>query len=130
MNKYISLMIVAATLTACQESLEDKADREAREYTEKFCPTPEQNGVITDSLTFDRKTHAFVNYYTFCGELDNDSVVKANAQKFRDFLKQQTRQNVTATAYKDAGYMYRYIYRSQKTKKTLLEVKVTKKDYK
>ena len=51
---FCALMVMSAPLTSCQESLEERAEREAREYTEKHCPTPPQNDVITDSIVFDR----------------------------------------------------------------------------
>ena len=123
-------MIVAATLTACNhESLEDKAEREAREFTEKFCPTPANNGVVTDSLVFDKTTNTFKNYYTFVDELDDSATIATHAEKFRQFLVKQTHDNTRATSYKDAGYIYQYIYRSQKSGKEMLKVVVTKKDY-
>ena len=39
-KKLIYIGIFASLLVSCTESLEDKAAREAKEYTEKYCPTP------------------------------------------------------------------------------------------
>ena len=42
-KKLIYIGIFASLLVSCTESLEDKAAREAKEYTEKYCPTPYVN---------------------------------------------------------------------------------------
>lgn len=36
------LFAASGFLVSCGESLEDRAAREAKEFTEKFCPTPVQ----------------------------------------------------------------------------------------
>ena len=48
-KKLIYIGIFASLLVSCTESLEDKAAREAKEYTEKYCPTPYVNDSRTDS---------------------------------------------------------------------------------
>ncbi len=55
-KKLIYIGIFASLLVSCTESLEDKAAREAKEYTEKYCPTPYVNDSRTDSATFDKST--------------------------------------------------------------------------
>lgn len=56
--KHLIFGIIACSLLlcSCHENLEKRAQREAREYTEKYCPTPVQNYTRTDSVTFDIKT--------------------------------------------------------------------------
>ena len=41
--RILCIGIFASLLVSCTESLEDKAAREAKEYTEKYCPTPYVN---------------------------------------------------------------------------------------
>ena len=53
MKKLIYTAVLVSLLASCTESLEDKAAREAKEYTEKYCPTPYVNDSRTDSATFD-----------------------------------------------------------------------------
>ncbi len=55
-KKLIYIGIFASLLVSCTESLEDKAAREAKEYTEKYCPTPYVNDSRTDSAAFDKNT--------------------------------------------------------------------------
>ena len=38
----IGIVACAALLCSCHENMEKRAQREAREYTEKYCPTPEE----------------------------------------------------------------------------------------
>lgn len=39
MKKIILSLIAMTCMVSCTESIEDKAAREAKEYTEKVCPT-------------------------------------------------------------------------------------------
>ena len=54
MRKIFILLSAVALLFACQESMEDRAAREAKEYTKRMCPTPIYNDTRTDSVTFDK----------------------------------------------------------------------------
>ena len=44
-------------LTACQESLEDRCEREAKEYTKKHCPALIAENIVMDEMTFEKATH-------------------------------------------------------------------------
>ena len=59
--KHLIFGIIACSLLlcSCHENLEKRAQREAREYTEKYCPTPVQNYTRTDSVAFDVKTKIY-----------------------------------------------------------------------
>ncbi len=59
MKKLYILIALSLLASSCQKSIEDRAEQEAREYTEKLCPTPIQNYTRTDSLTFDRESKTF-----------------------------------------------------------------------
>ena len=71
MKKLYILIALSLLASSCQKSIEDRAEQEAREYTEKLCPTPIQNYTRTDSLTFDRESKTF-NYYTSLFDLMDD----------------------------------------------------------
>lgn len=75
------LFAASGFLVSCGESLEDRAAREAKEFTEKFCPTPVQNDESTDSLTFDKHTKTYTYYRTLSGPADNAPVINANRTK-------------------------------------------------
>lgn len=118
-------------LTACHESLEDRAAREAREYTQKNCPTPVINNIRTDSLTCDKATRTIGYWYTMCGTADNAEQVKAQHEKLKDILLEGLKASTQLKIYKDAGFNVRYVYHSQKApRQVLLDATFSKKDYK
>ena len=128
MKKIIVFATLALFLTACQESLEDKCAREAKEYTAKNCPAKMEENIILDSLTFEKATHTLHYYYRMTGIADKENAIDttAAAQILKDGLKNTTAMKI----YKDNGYNFTYTYRSEKDpQKTLFEVVLTEKDY-
>lgn len=122
--------IVAAILcSSCQKSLEERAEQEAKEYTMKYCPTPPENNVITDSLVFDRKTKTQYYYLTFVDALDDEQYMRDNKETISESLKQMVRQNALTKTYKEAGFNFAYVCRSQKSGKVMINLKITAKDY-
>lgn len=112
----------------CQESLEDRCEREAKEYTKKHCPTSVGKNIMMDSMTFDKTSHTISYAYTLGGELDDSAVV--NGSNSKALLLEQVKNSANLRLYKEAGYSFRYIYYSGKIKgKTLMDVKFSKKDY-
>ena len=63
MKKTIRCIIALTLLASCTESLEDRAVREAREYTEKVRPTPYINDSRTDSAVFDKTSRTYTYYH-------------------------------------------------------------------
>ena len=115
-------------LTACQESLEDRCEREAKEYTKKHCPALIAENIVMDSMTFDKATHTITYAYTLSGQLDDSEVV--NGSNSRNLLLEEVRNSANLRLYKEAGYSFRYIYHSQKKKGTqLLDATFREKDY-
>lgn len=129
MKKLIFTLMAAATLAACQESLEDRCAREAKSYTEKKCPAPVGENTTIDSMVFDRQTHTMCYYYSLSGPAD-DSATIAKSDPYKVLLHEV--RNATSTkAYKDAGYNFKYTYKSAKQpEKVLFEATFTPKDYK
>lgn len=125
-----ALLFGALLFSSCWESLEDRAERESREYTLKFCPTPPENGVISDSLVFDKKTKTQYYYITFTGDIDNAEAIAMHMDKLKQGLCEQVRSNPRNQAYKDAGFNFAYVCRSQKTGKVILNFTVTPQLYK
>ncbi len=130
MKKLYILIALSLLASSCQKSIEDRAEQEAREYTEKLCPTPIQNYTRTDSLTFDRESKTF-NYYTSLFDLmDDEEIIKANKQQLHDDLLKAIVSSTQLKAYKDCGFSFRYIIRSGKNpRKIHYDVKYTEKDY-
>ena len=97
-----------AVLSSCHHNtLEDRAEKDASEYTRRYCPTPFTDNQRTDSITFTRADKTFHYYYTLRHALQAD-LDKGTQNK----------------AYKDAGFRFHYVFRSATTGKTLLEQKL------
>lgn len=122
---FISLLF---SLVSCQESLEDRCAREAKEYTRKNCPVTFDKDMVLDSMTFDKSTTTLNYYYTVGGNLDDkEALKKVNARKI---LLDQLRNTTSIKNYKEAGYSFKYIYWSKSKKGTkVAEYTFTKKEY-
>ena len=117
------------TMTACQESLEDKAEKEASTYTRKNCPARLTENVVLDSMTFDRTTHTFGYYYQLSGVMDNDEGL--NRELMRAQLLDGLKNLTAAKAYMDEGYSFNYVYYSESNNaKILFQALFTEQDYK
>lgn len=126
MKKYLSTvslslaLALSALTTGCTESLEEKAAREASEYTQKMCPTPFVNDSRTDSATFDANTKTFVYYISLRGVADNADIIQTHRQKLRDAQKASLDNNPSLKLYKDNHFSFRFIYRSYSQKEKVL----------
>ena len=128
MKKLCMIASFAIILAACQESLEEKAAREAELYTKKNCPSLIAKNMTMDSLTFEANTHTLHFYYTLSGEADTVGVM--NQIDAKTLLLSELKNTTAMLAYKDAGYNFAYTYHSQKDpKKIRMEVVFTEKDY-
>ena len=128
MKKYWIIAIIALMFTACQESLEDKCERDSKECTRKHCPTAIGDNTIIDSLTFDRATHTIHYYYRLTGVADEEKAIKDIDAV--GTLKKSLKNSTSVQTYKDNKYRFAYTYRSNKDPKTILfEVGFTYKDY-
>ena len=116
--------------TACNESLEKRAQREAKEYTEKFCPTPVSNYTRTDSVVFYPETKTYHYYCSFVDRMDDAEIINQNKQAIDDMLLKAIIQSTELKPYKEAGFSFAYTCHSDKDpKKVLFEANYTKKQY-
>ena len=128
MKKVFVFACLALLFAACQESLEDRCAREAKEYTAKNCPARMDQNIILDSLTFERNTHTLHYYYRLTGIADNEE--KLDSLKAVKTLKDGLKNTTAMKTYKDNGYNFAYTYHSEKDpKKVLFEATFTEKDY-
>jgi len=126
----ILTIVVATSLTACHESLEDRAAREAREYTEKFCPTPPVNNTRTDSVTFDKPTKTYIYWCAFMNEFDDTLVMQNNLANLQAYLVKGIRENTSIRTLRDAGFHFKYVIHSTKEPlRVLYETTITEEDY-
>lgn len=128
MKTTLLLLMAGVMMTACQESFEDRCDREAKEYTRQQCPKKIAQDVTLDSMTFERGSHTISYCYTVSGAIDNAAAI--NGEQVRAALLQEVRNSPQLKAYKDASYGLRYVYYSNKEKGTqLFEATFREKDY-
>ena len=129
MKKILLLVMVVMGLTACHENLGERAAREAQEFTKKSCPMEIAEGIIIDSMTFDKTAETVYYYYTLSGVLDT-TLTEEMKKQTKEQMLDGLRNTPTLKGYKDAGFGFHYIFRSQKDKKkVLLDYNFTKKDY-
>ena len=128
MKKLCGLCLMVLMLSACQESLEDRCMREAREYTKKNCPVKLDDNTTLDSLTFERDSHTLHYYYTLTGVADQAGLL--NGTEVTKALKEELKNTTSMKVYKDNKYKFAYTFCSEKDpKKVLYEATLTEKDY-
>ena len=126
----IGIVACAALLCSCHENMEKRAQREAREYTEKYCPTPVQNYTRTDSVVFDIPTRTYTYFCCVNGKMDNEELIKAHWQNISDGLREEVAANTGLKAYKEAGFCFRYLmYSNSKPGKLLYNITISPNDY-
>lgn len=131
LKRNILLPALCTCLCACHHAtLEDRAEKYTKDYTERFCPTPVQDMQRTDSLTFDRTTRTFNYYFTLVDKADNAGIIKAKQKEITDALLKQLKENTSAKVYKDEGFNFHYIFRSESKGNILLENTFTRRQYK
>ena len=114
-------------MASCQESLEERAAREAREFTRKNCPMKIDEGLTTDSLVFDEPTLTLHYCMTLSGKLDTTAILK---DEMRRSMVDNVKGNMALRPYKEAGYSFMYTFYSEKHKgMKIFETKIAKKDY-
>lgn len=122
--------VLLLSLSACHKSLEDRAAQECKEYTEKKCPTPVVNDTRMDSMVFEPSSRTIHYYYSLVGNADNEQAVNSKKSELRKALRDALKADTGTKGYKDAGFNFRYTYRSGKfPSKVLLDEQYTEKDY-
>lgn len=121
--RYFIVGISLLAICSCQEGLEDKAERQAKEYTHKYCPTPIYNSNRTDSIVFDKNRKVYIYYISFCDKLDDQEVIDHNRNLICNMLTQSVRESTSLKGFLEAGFKFEYVCRSAKNpKKVMLKV--------
>jgi hypothetical protein len=129
MKKILVFATLVLFIASCQESLEDRCAREAKQYTAKNCPVRMDKNIIMDSLTFEKATHTLHYYYRLTGLADKDGALDSIDAK--SLLKNELKNSTSMKTYKDNGYNFAYTYHSEKDpNKVVFEAIFTEKDYK
>ena len=129
MRKILAFILTATALTACHESLDQRAAREAKEYTTKNCPMKIADNTVIDSMTFDVATHTVQYHYTLSGALDT-TYTEEQEKKTKEMLLDGVRNAPALKNYKESGYKFRYTFHSTKDNgKVVLDYVFSEKDY-
>ena len=132
MKKFLLFATAFLLLTSCQESLEERAAREAREVTETKCPMPIGDNMYLDSIVFDIPTLTQTQYFRFTGNSDNDSTVEniVSNNDLKGTLVKELKNTPSYKALMNKGISFRYIYGSTaEPEKTYIDITVKKEDY-
>lgn len=129
MIKTLALLAVTALLFSCQESLLERAAREAREMTETKCPMPVGDNLMLDSVVFDIPTLTQSQYFRVLGSLDDEELFEDVDAKA--LLLEELRNTPSYRALMERNVAFRYIYRSSESEdKVLLDLTLMPEDYK
>lgn len=115
----MALPLFCQTLASCHESLEERAARECKEFTERNCPRQLNGGVVYDSLTFDTPSRTFRHYYSVTGPSDDPRAFAGRTEELRKAELEGIRGDIASRKYKDAGYNFEITIRSQRNPKTV-----------
>ena len=112
MKKILLFTTALLLLTACQESLEEKAAREAREVTESKCPMPIGDNMYLDSIVFDIPTLTQTQYFRFTGNSDNDSTVEniVSNNDLKGTLVKELKNTPSYKALMNKGISFRFLF--------------------
>jgi len=128
MKRIFVFLLAPFVLLSCQESLEERAAREARQMTETKCPMPIGDNMLLDSIVFDIPTLTQSQYFRVYGDLDSDSVFESVDS--RSLLLSELQNTPSYRALMERGVDFRYVYRSSKAPDTvLLDLTLTPDDY-
>ena len=129
MKRILLLFAAVSMLAACQESIEERAAREAREMTQAKCPMPIGDNMYLDSVVFDIPTLTQSQFFSVYGDLDNDSVFGSVDTKA--ILLDELRNSPSYRPLLERGVAFRYRYCSTvEPKKVMLDITLTPEDYK
>ena len=121
MKKALFLSAVISLLAGCQhETVDDRAAREASDYTKQMCPTPIENFTRTDSLVFNRATRTLIYYCAFSDKMDDEKMVAINRNKLVEGLKAGIKNDIGLKTYLEAGIHVMYVVHSTKEPQKVL----------
>ncbi|MCF0243921.1 MAG: hypothetical protein HUK06_04030 [Bacteroidaceae bacterium] len=126
-SKIVVLFSFLTLVIACAETLEERAARDAKEFTEKNCPAPITRELTIDSMTFAPQSHTISYYYSLSPRYDISNLDK---EKTKELLLTQLKNQTNLIKYKEAGYSFRYIYYELiKPEHRIIDVRFSPQDY-
>lgn len=131
MKRILILCIILATIS-CQENFDNRCQREAKEYTQRFCPQKMDENITLDSTTYDKKSRTYCYWYSITKNTYTESIrtqLKSQEADFRSKLLLMLINSVQLKSYKDKGINFEYIYRYTDEHSPFIKILFTRKDY-
>ena len=128
MKKILFALTARLLLGACQEKMEDRAERDARETTAKRCPMrlTDDGSIILERITFDKLSHTWKQDYLIAV----DSTAAVSITEMRKLLLQELKNAPSYKPYMDNRFNFRYVYcRMENPKDTVCDITLKEKDY-
>jgi len=132
MKQFLIFAVCLLTMSACQENLEKRIQRESREYTEKNCPQTFKNTIADgsevtlwlDSIVFTIDNKTLSHYF----RIDRPELIVPELQ--RQALISQIKNDTKFQVHRDHGYRFHFEYRySAEPDSIVYEVTVEKGEY-
>ena len=128
----LCIIVGGICLSACQESIGERLERETQEYTRKNCPQKfdAEGSIILDSLVFHNDGK---NEYVYHYSLQHELAMPETFSQMRDELKTSLLNGIKNSAelrhIKDEGMTLKYVYYDASTHKVVASFRFTKEDY-
>lgn len=127
----IAVLTIMMTAMSCQESIGERFEREASEFTKRNCPRAEfQDIIYLDSLVYHNDG---TNDYKYCYSVKADSIMLAEIVNQSDELKarllQGIRNSVDLRHVKEAGLNIIYAYYNAENDELITEFRFGTEDY-
>lgn len=107
-----SLVAIVIGLVSCKkQTIDDVAEEQAKGLTEN-CPFVVGDGIVNDSVTYNRTTRTLSYYFTVAGEIDSAEYMESNKQATHDALASDLRNQIELNRYIEEGISFRYVYHS------------------
>ncbi|MGI6222886.1 MAG: hypothetical protein ACOYJG_04690 [Prevotella sp.] len=112
MRNLLIIFALVSCLVSCQKNLDERAEKEAKDFTTKYCPTPEKNFERTDSMTYEKSSKTFIYWKTLSGNADDKQLLNKNKDKLHEAILEVVNNNTNLQLYKENGFTFRYVFHS------------------
>lgn len=121
--------IAAMLLCSCQKSWPERCAEEARTITETLCPQPLGDGIVLDSMGYNKERNMYIYYYAYSMTPDIEKVFMQKREDSKDELREQVRNSVDLKKCKEHNMSFRYHYTNPQTGNVILDCTFTPEDY-
>lgn len=130
--RILFFFVILAAITSCQENFDNRCQREAKEYTQRFCPQKMDKYITLDSTTYDKKSKTYCYWYSITKNTYTESIrtqMKSQEADFRSKLLLMLINSVQLKSYKDNGINFEYVYKFSDEQSPFIRILFTRNDY-